>query len=128
MTIDAERLAIAYHNAKCGCDNGPTDSHRELSAIVASLYNEGADEVSCEACGGPLAEPGEPLPEECEWCGGAVSGMHYHRDTPDGEEVVRPVEYKNPWMCRCGHPEGDHRIDHTACHRCDSCQRYQVDD
>lgn len=51
--------------------------------------------VAFEAAPGSLLDRllvllrGERRPKGCSYDGCAIDGPHYHRDTPDGEEVVR---------------------------------------
>lgn len=43
---------------------------------------------------------------KCPYPGCIIIGGHYHRDTPDGEEVIRTCE--SPPLCpECGEPRPD---------------------
>lgn len=45
-------------------------------------------------------------PRQCTYPGCCISGGHYHRDTPDGEEVIRTNE--STLICpECGEPRPD---------------------
>ena len=48
------------------------------------------DERYCEIAARRCSQEVLGLTAVCSVCDGVIAGVHYHRDTPDGEEVVRP--------------------------------------